>query len=185
MTIITGEKEFFKGIGQVNYEGPQSDNLLAFRWYDANRIVAGKTMKDHLRFACAYWHSFCGSGADPFGEPTHLFPWNEKADAIELEHIKTFSAKPLLIPYYKEVEKNFKKHFEETINKYAPFDDEKREALKKEIEILNSIINKIDKEFALTLHTSLSAYAEHVKKADKNNMLFNFIFPIPIHGFTD
>nr|WP_232010886.1 xylose isomerase [Mucilaginibacter gotjawali] len=83
MMIITGEKEFFKGIGQVKFEGAQSDNPLAFRWYDENRVVAGKTMKDHLRFACAYWHSFCGSGADPFGEPTHLFPWNEKADAVE------------------------------------------------------------------------------------------------------
>ena len=60
--ILTGEKEFFKGIGQVKYEGPQSDNPLAFRWYDADKIVAGKTMKDHLRFACAYWHSFCGIG---------------------------------------------------------------------------------------------------------------------------
>ncbi|MDR3696754.1 MAG: xylose isomerase [Mucilaginibacter sp.] len=83
MMIITGEKEFFKGIGQVKFEGAQSDNPLAFRWYDENRVVAGKTMKDHLRFACAYWHSFCGSGADPFGEPTHLFAWNEKADAVE------------------------------------------------------------------------------------------------------
>src|SRR5665213_2132325 len=81
--ITTGEKEYFKGIGQVKYEGTQSDNPLAFRWYDENKVVAGKTMKDHLRFACAYWHSFNGSGADPFGEPTHLFPWNEKADAVE------------------------------------------------------------------------------------------------------
>jgi xylose isomerase len=76
-------KEFFKGIGHIKYEGLQSDNPLAFRWYDENKIVAGKSMKDHLRFACAYWHSFCGNGADPFGEPTHLFPWNEKADAVE------------------------------------------------------------------------------------------------------
>jgi xylose isomerase len=81
--IITGEREYFKGIGQVKFEGIQSDNPLAFRWYDENKVIAGKTMKDHLRFACAYWHSFCGSGADPFGEPTHLFPWNEKADAVE------------------------------------------------------------------------------------------------------
>jgi xylose isomerase len=81
--ITTGEKEFFKGIGQVKYEGLQSDNPLAFRWYDENKVVAGKTMKDHLRFACAYWHSFCGSGADPFGEPTHLFPWSVKTDAVE------------------------------------------------------------------------------------------------------
>ncbi|HAL81594.1 MAG TPA: xylose isomerase [Mucilaginibacter sp.] len=81
--ILTGEKEYFKGISQVKYEGIQSDNPLAFRWYDENRVIAGKTMKDHLRFACAYWHSFCGSGADPFGEPTHLFPWNTNTDAVE------------------------------------------------------------------------------------------------------
>ncbi|MDB5008663.1 MAG: D-xylose isomerase [Mucilaginibacter sp.] len=83
MNITTGEKEFFKGIGQVKYEGPQSDNPLAFRWYDENKMVGGKTMKDHLRFACAYWHSFCNNGADPFGEPTHIFPWNTNIDAVE------------------------------------------------------------------------------------------------------
>ncbi|MDB5125569.1 MAG: xylA [Mucilaginibacter sp.] len=81
--IVTGEKEFFKGIDQVKYEGPQSDNPLAFSWYDENKIIAGKTMRDYLRFACAYWHSFCGNGADPFGEPTHLFPWGVKTDAVE------------------------------------------------------------------------------------------------------
>ncbi|WP_295795056.1 xylose isomerase [Mucilaginibacter sp.] len=83
MSIILGEKEFFKGIGQIKFEGLQSDNPLAFRWYDENKVVAGKPMKDHLRFACAYWHSFCGNGADPFGEPTHLFPWSVKSDAVE------------------------------------------------------------------------------------------------------
>ena len=81
--ITTGEKEYFKGIGQVKYEGLESDNPLAFRWYDESKIIAGKTMKDHLRFACAYWHSFNGNGADPFGEATHIFEWNTKADAIE------------------------------------------------------------------------------------------------------
>jgi len=82
-SIVTGDKEFFKQIGQIKYEGLQSDNPLAFRWYDANKIVGGKSMKDHLRFACAYWHSFVGNGADPFGEPTHIHPWDAKADAIE------------------------------------------------------------------------------------------------------
>ena len=77
------EREFFKGISQIKFEGRETDNPLAFRWYDEKKKISGKTMKEHLRFACAYWHSFCGSGADPFGEPTHLFPWNEKADAIE------------------------------------------------------------------------------------------------------
>jgi xylose isomerase len=81
--IVTGEKEFFAGIGQMKFEGLESDNPLAFRYYDENRIVGGKPMKEYLRFACAYWHSFCGSGADPFGEATHLFPWSVKADAVE------------------------------------------------------------------------------------------------------
>lgn len=80
--IITGEKEFFKGIGKIKYEGQESDNPLAFRWYDGDRIVGGKPMKEVLRFACAYWHSFVGNGADPFGEPTHSFPWDEKSDPV-------------------------------------------------------------------------------------------------------
>ncbi len=83
MKVITGAKEFFSGISQVKYEGPETDNPLAFRWYDENKIVSGKTMKEHLSFACAYWHSFVDTGADPFGEGTHVFPWNEKADAVE------------------------------------------------------------------------------------------------------
>ena len=82
MPVITGQKEFFKGIGAIGYEGPNTDNPLAYRWYDANKVVAGKTMKEHLRFAVAYWHSFVGNGADPFGEPTHLYPWNENSDAV-------------------------------------------------------------------------------------------------------
>ena len=83
MSVLTGEKEFFKGIGQIKYEGPESDNPLAFRWYDENKTIAGKSMKEHLRFACAYWHSFCGNGADPFGGPTHVHPWDAKSDAVE------------------------------------------------------------------------------------------------------
>jgi len=83
MSVLTGEKEFFKGVGQIQYEGPETDNPLAFRWYDADKIVAGKTMKEQLRFACAYWHSFCNVGADPFGEGTHHFQWNAKANAVE------------------------------------------------------------------------------------------------------
>ena len=82
-SIVTGDKEYFKGIGQIKYEGPESDNPLAFRWYDENKVVAGKTMKEYLKYSCAYWHSFVGDGSDPFGEPTLLFPWNEKGDAIE------------------------------------------------------------------------------------------------------
>jgi len=58
MNIVTGNTEFFKGIDQIKYEGNETDNPLAFRWYDENKVIAGKTMKEHLRFSCAYWHSF-------------------------------------------------------------------------------------------------------------------------------
>lgn len=104
MSVVTGNKEFFKGIGQVKFEGVESDNPLAFRWYDENKIVAGKPMKEYLRFACAYWHSFVGNGGDPFGEPTHLHPWNEKADAVERAKDKADAAFEFItklgLPYY-------------------------------------------------------------------------------------
>ncbi len=104
MPVITGQKEFFKGIGEIPYEGPNTDNPLAYRWYDANKVVAGKTMKDHLRFAVAYWHSFVGNGADPFGEPTHLHPWNEKNDAVARAKDKMDAAFEFItklgLPYY-------------------------------------------------------------------------------------
>ena len=77
MSVLLGEKEFFKGIGEIKYEGLQSDNPLSYRWYDSNKDIAGKPMKDWLRFAVAYWHSFVGNGADPFGEPTQLYPADE------------------------------------------------------------------------------------------------------------
>lgn len=104
MKVITGDKAFFQGIDQVKYEGTGSDNPLAFRWYDADKVVAGKPMKDWLRFACAYWHSFVGNGGDPFGEPTHLYPWNAKADAVERAKDKMDAAFEFItkmnIPYY-------------------------------------------------------------------------------------
>ncbi len=104
MSIVTGNKEYFKGIGKIAYEGPGSDNPMAFQWYDENKVVAGKPLKEWLRFACAYWHSFCGSGADPFGEPTHLFPWNEKSDAVDRAKDKADAAFEFItklgLPYY-------------------------------------------------------------------------------------
>ena len=103
-TVTTGEKEFFKGIGQIKFEGLTSDNPLAFRWYDEQRMIAGKTMKEHLRFACAYWHSFVATGSDPFGEPTIIHPWNEKSDAVERAKDKMDAAFEFItkmnLPYY-------------------------------------------------------------------------------------
>jgi xylose isomerase len=77
-TVFVGSKEYFPGIGAIRYEGPESDNPLAFKYYDADRVLGGKAMKDHLRFAVAYWHSFCGDGSDPFGLPTHQHPWAQE-----------------------------------------------------------------------------------------------------------
>lgn len=79
---MANSKEYFDGIPKIQFEGRETDNPLAFRWYDENRVVAGKTMKDHFRFAVSYWHTFCGTGGDPFGAPTKDFAWNHGKDAV-------------------------------------------------------------------------------------------------------
>lgn len=81
--LTLGEREYFKGIGTIGYEGPNSDNPLAFKYYDANKEIAGKTMADHFRFAIAYWHTFCGTGGDPFGPGTKNFPWSVSNDPYQ------------------------------------------------------------------------------------------------------
>jgi xylose isomerase len=104
MAVITGKKEYFKKIPQIKYEGLKSDNPLAFRWYDENKKVAGTTMKEFFKFACAYWHSFVNAGADPFGEGTHIFPWNEKEDPVKRAKDKMDAAFEFItkmgMPYY-------------------------------------------------------------------------------------
>ena len=75
--IYKGKKEAYPGIGKIEFEGVKSKNPLAFRWYDPEATIAGKKMKDHLRFAIAYWHSFCGDGSDPFGNATRIYPWKD------------------------------------------------------------------------------------------------------------
>jgi xylose isomerase len=82
MSVVLGNKEFFSGIGEIKFEGRESKNPLAFKWYDANRVINGKTMKEYLRFAVAYWHTFCGEGGDPFGGPSVRRPWNTNVDTI-------------------------------------------------------------------------------------------------------
>jgi xylose isomerase len=73
------EGEFFPGIGKIPYEGPASKNPLAFKHYDASAVVAGKPMREWLKFSLAFWHTMRGSGADPFGAPTKLWPWEDAA----------------------------------------------------------------------------------------------------------
>jgi len=104
MSVLLGNKEYFKGIGAIKFEGLNSDNPLSYRWYDENKMVAGKTMKEWLRFAVAYWHSFVGNGADPFGEPSIIYPWNENSDAIARAKDKADAAFEFItklgLPYY-------------------------------------------------------------------------------------
>ncbi len=104
MKLFKGNKEYFPGIGQISYEGPQSRNPLAFKWYDENHVVAGKTMKEHLRFAVAYWHSFCAEGSDPFGPGTKIFPWAGHKDPMDAAKAKMDAAFEFIskigVPFY-------------------------------------------------------------------------------------
>ncbi len=104
MTYTTGNKEFFKGIDRIKFEGRDSDNPLAFKFYDENKVIAGKTLKEHMRFAVAYWHSFCGTGDDPFGPGTQIFPWAQASDPIVMAKEKMDAAFEFItklgIPFY-------------------------------------------------------------------------------------
>jgi xylose isomerase len=83
MDVLIGKKEYFPGIGKIKFEGKDSKNPLAFKWYNEDEVVAGKTMKEHFRFALSYWHAMTGSGDDPFGDETMVFPWDDPDDAME------------------------------------------------------------------------------------------------------
>ena len=94
--------DFFKGIPAITYQGPQTDSDFAFRHYNPDELVMGKTMKDHLRFACAYWHCFAWPGGDPFGGQTFDRPWF--GDTMELAKMKADVAfemfKILGVPFF-------------------------------------------------------------------------------------
>ena len=74
---------YFKDISKIQYEGVDSNNPLSFKYYDEDKVVLGKKMKDHLRFATCYWHTFTWPGLDPFGGPTFERPWMQQGDPIE------------------------------------------------------------------------------------------------------
>ena len=84
--------EYFKGINKIPFEGSGSDNPFAFKYYNPDQIVAGKTMRDHFKFAIAYWHSFCGQGTDPFGAGTQNFPWDKATDPVQAARDKADAA---------------------------------------------------------------------------------------------
>jgi xylose isomerase len=73
----------FPEIEKIRYEGPDTKNPLAFRWYNEDEVIEGQTMKDHMRFSVVYWHTFRATGADPFGSPTMVRPWEDGTDSVE------------------------------------------------------------------------------------------------------
>lgn len=102
-TPFIGQREYFPGIGRIPFEGRGSDNPLAFKVYDADKRIGGKTMREHLRFAVCYWHTFCNAGADPFGPGTRRFPW-EAGSPMATAEAKVDAAfefiSKLGVPYY-------------------------------------------------------------------------------------
>lgn len=104
MSVLLGSKEFFPGIGKIKFEGKDSKNPLAFRYYDENKVINGKTMKEYFRFAMAYWHTLCGTGGDPFGGGTKDFPWATGSDALSVAKNKMDAAFEFMtkigIPFY-------------------------------------------------------------------------------------
>ena len=101
---MDSKSKFFKNIDQIKYEGRENDNPLAFKWYDENRVVAGKSLKEHLRFATAYWHTFNNTGGDPFGGGTEIFEWDKNSDPIARAKDKMDAAFEFMtklgMPYY-------------------------------------------------------------------------------------
>jgi len=81
--VVIGRKEFFPTVSQIKFEGAESDNPLAFKYYNPELVVGGKKMKDLFKFAVCYWHTFCGTGADPFGPGTKDFPWDASGNPID------------------------------------------------------------------------------------------------------
>ena len=94
--------DFFKVIPAITYQGPDSDNDFAFRHYNPDEVVMGKTLKDHLRFAAAYWHSFAWPGGDPFGGQTFDRPWfGDSMDAARMKADAAFEMFEILnVPYF-------------------------------------------------------------------------------------
>src|SRR6185369_16907636 len=97
-------KPAFPNIETIRYEGPKSQNPLAFKHYDADEIVAGKTLREHLRFAVVYWHTFRGTGSDPFGAGTMQRPWDDGSNSVKNAQNRVHAAfefiEKLGAPYY-------------------------------------------------------------------------------------
>lgn len=99
-----GNREYFPNVKKIAYEGIDSDNPLAFKFYQPEKLIGGKSMAEHLRFAVCYWHSFCGDGDDPFGPGTRSYPWDDKASGMDRAKQRQDAAfeffTKLGVPYY-------------------------------------------------------------------------------------
>ena len=95
---------YFSDVEPVRYAGPETDNPLAYRWYDPKRVVLGKTMEEHLRIAVCYWHTFCSNGSDIFGGGTFDRPWQKAGDPVAMAEMKLEEAmsfvQKLGVPFY-------------------------------------------------------------------------------------
>ena len=95
--------DYFENISEIQFEGESSNNPLSFKYYDQNKIVLGKTMKDHLRFATCYWHTFTWPGLDPFGGPTFDRPWMGSGDPLQMAKTKLDAA----FDFFKKIQTPF------------------------------------------------------------------------------
>jgi xylose isomerase len=104
MDVVIGDREYFPAIERICFEGQESDNPFAFQWYDEERVVGDRTMREHLRFAVAWWHGLGGTGADPFGAPTMQYPWTRGDDPLVRARRKMDAAFELIgklgLPFY-------------------------------------------------------------------------------------
>ena len=102
--VYTGDKEYFPGIEKIPFEGKDSDNPLAFKFYDAGKRIGDKTMEEHLRYAVCYWHTLCAKGSDPFGVDTQVFAWDDAGDEMTAAQQRMDAGFELFsklgVPYY-------------------------------------------------------------------------------------
>ncbi|HET7897035.1 MAG TPA: hypothetical protein VFL47_05185 [Flavisolibacter sp.] len=106
-----------------------------------------------------------------------------KRDAFWLAHLKTFTAMPVLLPYYHEVEKIFAEEFEDAARTYEPFDEPKREALQAALKNVSKVMAKLDPSYAQALQQSLQRFAHHIRRST-HSVFQDFLFPIPIPGLS-
>lgn len=114
----------------------------------------------------------------------HAVNQTKKNDAIKLAHLKTFTADPLLLPYYAEVEKSFREEFERLVKTYAPFSEAQKNRIHKEIERVKQVLAKLDPVYAQTLEKSLVRFADHVRRST-HSVFQDFIFAFPIAGLNE